>query len=198
MRVGIAMALVFLSSAAAAAPNADAVAVVETFHAALGRGDAKAAAALLADDAIIFEEGGAERSKAEYAAHHSPADAVFSQAVKSLTTRRSGDAAGEMAWVSSEGRTTGTYKATVTINLDPSKRYYVDGALVQTDGDDYAHVYISTVCIARSDTVHCGIRDWTDDKDLNTNEHLSNASRVTIALRTKGGRHRAEGTVYEL
>ena len=94
--------------------------------------------------------------------------------------------------------TTGTYKATVTINLDPSKRYYVDGALVQTDGDDYAHVYISTVCIARSDTVHCGIRDWTDDKDLNTNEHLSNASRVTIALRTKGGRHRAEGTVYEL
>ena len=51
-----------------------------------------------------------ERSKAEYAAHHLPADAVFSQAVKSLTTRRSGDAAGEMAWVSSEGRTTGTYK----------------------------------------------------------------------------------------
>jgi ketosteroid isomerase-like protein len=110
MRVGIAMALVFLSSAAAAAPNADAVAVVATFHAALARGDAKAAAALLADDAIIFEEGGAERSKAEYAAHHLPADAVFSQAVKSLTTRRSGDAAGEMAWVSSEGRTTGTYK----------------------------------------------------------------------------------------
>lgn len=83
---------------------------VDAFHAALSRGDAKAAEALLADDALIFEEGGAERSKAEYAARHLPADIAFSQVVASSLTRRSGAAEGALAWVSSEGRMSGTYK----------------------------------------------------------------------------------------
>lgn len=83
---------------------------VDAFHAALSRGDAKAAEALLADDALIFEEGGAERSKAEYAARHLPADIAFSQVVTSSLTRRSGAAEGALAWVSSEGRMSGTYK----------------------------------------------------------------------------------------
>ena len=85
-------------------------AVVDAFHAALRRGDARAAAALLADDALIFEEGGAERSKAEYAGQHLPADAAFSQVVSSTVTRRSGGANGTVAWIASEGRMTGTYK----------------------------------------------------------------------------------------
>jgi ketosteroid isomerase-like protein len=100
-----------LSAPAVAAPSAEAEAVVDRFHSALARGDTKAAAALLADDALIFEEGGAERSKAEYAAHHLPADAAFSQAVKSSTARRSSDASDGVAWVASEGRTKGTYKS---------------------------------------------------------------------------------------
>jgi ketosteroid isomerase-like protein len=83
---------------------------VDAFHAALSRGDAKAAEALLADDALIFEEGGAERSKAEYAAQHLPADIAFSHVVASNLTRRSGAAEGALAWVSSEGRMSGTYK----------------------------------------------------------------------------------------
>ena len=37
---------------------------VDAFHAALDRGDTRTAASLLADDALIFESGGAERSKA--------------------------------------------------------------------------------------------------------------------------------------
>ncbi|MGE5564466.1 MAG: nuclear transport factor 2 family protein [Bacillota bacterium] len=87
-----------------------AAAAVDAFHAALERGDTKAAAALLADDALIFESGEAERSKAEYAAHHLPADAEFSRAVSSVVTRRAGSSTGNIAWIASEGRTTGTWK----------------------------------------------------------------------------------------
>ena len=87
-----------------------AAATVDAFHAALQRGDTDAAAALLSDDALVFEEGGVERTKAEYAANHLPADAAFSRLVASAVTRRSGGFEGALAWVASEGRMTGTYK----------------------------------------------------------------------------------------
>ena len=87
-----------------------AAATVDAFHAALRRGDTRAAAALLSDDALIFESGGVERTKAEYAAHHLPADAEFSRAISSAVSRRTGASEGPVAWVSTEGRTTGTYK----------------------------------------------------------------------------------------
>lgn len=83
--------------------------VVDAFHAALDRGDT-AAAVLLADALVVFEGGEAERSKAEYAGHHLPADAVFPRAVGSQLTRRSGGASGDLAWVASEGRMRGRYK----------------------------------------------------------------------------------------
>ena len=96
--------------ASAVSPSASGAAVaVDAFHAALRRGDASAAAALLADDVLIFESGEVERSKAEYAAHHLGADAEFSRAVPSSPSRRAGDASGAMAWIASEGRTTGTF-----------------------------------------------------------------------------------------
>ena len=87
-----------------------AAATVDSFHAALRRGDTDAAAALLAADALIFEEGGAERSKAEYAAHHLPSDAAFSRAVPSSVTRRTGRSMGQLAWIATEGRMTGTFQ----------------------------------------------------------------------------------------
>ena len=77
----------------------EAVAVVDAFHAALKHGDTSAAAALLADDALIFESGGVERSKAEYAARHLPADAEFAQATSSVVTHRSGRSDGTLAWI---------------------------------------------------------------------------------------------------
>jgi ketosteroid isomerase-like protein len=76
----------------------------------LGRGDTRAAAALLADDALIFEEGSVERSKAEYVSHHLPADAAFSRVVSSTVTRRAGRSNGAVAWIATEGRIAGTYK----------------------------------------------------------------------------------------
>ncbi|HVF37195.1 MAG TPA: nuclear transport factor 2 family protein [Sphingomicrobium sp.] len=86
-----------------------AAATVDAFHAALRRGDTRSAAALLSDDVLIFEAGGVERSKAEYASHHLAADAAFTKAAPSVMTRRAGDASGSFAWVASEGRTTGSY-----------------------------------------------------------------------------------------
>ncbi len=88
----------------------EAAAVVDGFHAALGRGDTAAALQLLAADALIYEEGGAERSRQEYASHHLAADAAFSQAVTSTRSRRIGRAVGDMAWIASEGRTTGRFR----------------------------------------------------------------------------------------
>src|SRR5690606_29848204 len=49
---------------------AGAAEAVDAFHAALRAGDRDAALAVLAEDALIFEAGGAERSRAEYASHH--------------------------------------------------------------------------------------------------------------------------------
>ena len=67
------------------------------------------AAALLANDVLIFEGGGVERSRAEYESHHLSADAAFAKSVPSVLTRRSGQADRAMAWIASEGRITGSY-----------------------------------------------------------------------------------------
>lgn len=83
---------------------------VDAFHAALGRGDTAAALTLLSNDALIFEEGSAERSKTEYAAEHLGADAEFTAAVPSTSTSRAGSASGASAWIATEGRVTGTFK----------------------------------------------------------------------------------------
>jgi ketosteroid isomerase-like protein len=114
------LALAAPATAAAEAPPAEglpaaagpAAAVVDAFHAALRRGDTAAASALLSDDVLVFEEGRAERSKAEYSLRHLGADAAFSQAVRGEIGRRRGHSAGDMAWIATEGRTRGTYRGT--------------------------------------------------------------------------------------
>ena len=99
------------SATNALSPSArGAASTVDAFHAALRRGDTRAASAMLASDVLIFEGGGVERTKAEYEAHHLAADAAFTQAVPAVLTRRTGHALGPVAWIASEGRTTGTYK----------------------------------------------------------------------------------------
>jgi ketosteroid isomerase-like protein len=97
----------------AVAPSARAAAAaVDAFHAALRRGDTNAALALLADEALIFEDGRAERSKAEYALHHVGADSEYSKAVPAVATRRSGDSAGGIAWIATERRARGAFRGT--------------------------------------------------------------------------------------
>jgi len=102
---GHAPSLAVMSSEAQEAAKA-----VDAFHSKLTSGDGAAAAALLADDALIFESGRAERSRAEYASHHAGTDAAYAAAVPSKLTQRAGFIEGDTAWIVSESRATGTYK----------------------------------------------------------------------------------------
>ncbi len=86
---------------------AEAAAVVDRFHAALNAGDTTAAAALMSDEVLVLESGGAEHSKSVYAAHHLAADAAFQKAAQETQLRRVGDASGDLAWVATEGRVQG-------------------------------------------------------------------------------------------
>jgi ketosteroid isomerase-like protein len=88
----------------------DAAAVVDSFHAALTKGDRDAALAVMADEVGIFEQGWVERSKAEYASHHLASDSEFSKAVTSAQTARTGAIVGDLAYVATESKTTGRYK----------------------------------------------------------------------------------------
>lgn len=83
---------------------------VDAFHKALADDNSGQALALLADDVLIYESGGAETSKAEYASHHLDADMAFLKGVKQSVSARSAQASGDVAWVTSQGETTGTYK----------------------------------------------------------------------------------------
>lgn len=86
------------------------VRTVASFHDALHRGDIAAAEAQLSSDVLIFESGGVERSRAEYVSHHLPADAAFAKATTRTVTAQSAKAVGDLAWVATESRTTGTFK----------------------------------------------------------------------------------------
>jgi ketosteroid isomerase-like protein len=116
-----------------------AAAIVDAFHAALRRGDTTAAAALLWNDALIFEQGSAERSKAEYVAKHLPADAAFSKAVRYEMTRRAGHSDGTLAWIASEGRTRGAYKG------NPVDRITMETMVLRRMGSTWriAHIHWS-------------------------------------------------------
>ncbi|MDP3495767.1 MAG: nuclear transport factor 2 family protein [Hyphomonadaceae bacterium] len=99
------------ASAAVMSPETlEAAKAVDAFHAALSTGDGGGAAAMLVDDALIFESGRAERSRAEYASHHAGADAAYAAAVPSKLTQRTGYVEGGTAWIVSESRATGKYQ----------------------------------------------------------------------------------------
>lgn len=85
----------------------DAAATIDAFHAALKAGDGDRAAALMSEDAMVFEAGGAERSKAAYAAEHLAADIKFERDATASIRQRVGAAAGGIAWIATEGRVQG-------------------------------------------------------------------------------------------
>lgn len=122
-----------VSVSAAARP---AVAVVDAFHQALARGDTKAALSNLAEGALIFESGRVERGREEYASHHLMADAAFSKAVSSKVLRRTADVVGSMAWIASEGRTTGTF------SNQPVDRKTVETMVLRRTGSKWKIVHV--------------------------------------------------------
>jgi ketosteroid isomerase-like protein len=113
-RTLVAAALLAVQTIPAGAQSANkdasaATSTVRAYHEALASGDTKAAARLLADDAIIME-GGNRETLAEYRAHHLAADMEFAQAVRTVHSNTAANASGDVAWVSSTSLTTGTYK----------------------------------------------------------------------------------------
>lgn len=97
---------------AAAGDSADVVRVAGQFHEALTRGDSAAVLALLANDAVILEAGGKE-SRAEYRAHHLPADMAFAAAVPRRAGPLQVTVAGDVAWVASTSESAGTFDGRV-------------------------------------------------------------------------------------
>ena len=91
----------------AAAEASTPQAAVDAFQAALQSGDAAAAERWLAADVLIFEGGGAERSRAEYASHHLKGDMAFMQQVEIEPLKRASGGNATDAWVMSESRIRG-------------------------------------------------------------------------------------------
>ena len=82
---------------------------VETFHRAIRTGDAAAASAVLAPDAMIFEQGGVEQNRAQYMSGHFAEDAAYGKAVREEIVARQSHAEGSFAWVVTQGRATGAW-----------------------------------------------------------------------------------------
>lgn len=89
-------------AAAADAGTAAAVAVVDRFSTALQKGDLVTAGALLADDVLILESGGAERSRDEYLGHHAKGDAEFLKSAHVQRLRQTARVEGVLAWIGTE------------------------------------------------------------------------------------------------
>ncbi len=124
------------AAATVASSAGPAAAVVDAFHTALQRGDTNAAQSHLADDALIYESGGFERGKQEYASHHLGADAAFAQAVPGKVMQRAGETAGDIAWIATEGRTSGTYKGKAV------DRITTETMILQRQGEAWKIVHI--------------------------------------------------------
>ncbi|MBA3564787.1 MAG: c-type cytochrome [Gammaproteobacteria bacterium] len=90
------------SSAADSAP----VQTVARFFEALTTGNTGQVQTLLAPDVLIFEGGGVEHSREEYASHHMQSDAAFLRGASHRLISRAEGASGELAWVATEARIT--------------------------------------------------------------------------------------------
>jgi len=102
--------LMTVVSVAAARDALDPAGTADALDYAIAHGDEAQVKALLAPDVLIYESGGQESSRDEYAAHHMKADMAFTAHVQRKVLDRRQGSAGELAWVATRSRVTGTYK----------------------------------------------------------------------------------------
>ncbi len=88
------------------------------------------------DVLVVYESGHVERSKAEYVRGHLPSDLAFSRAVPGVTTLSQTFTRGDMAWVITEGRTTGTYEG------KPVDRITTETLVLRLDAGGWRIVHI--------------------------------------------------------
>jgi mono/diheme cytochrome c family protein/ketosteroid isomerase-like protein len=127
------------ASAALPAPAAGAAAAVDRFQQLLAQGDTKGAAELLDAMVLIYEGGGAEKSREEYASHHLSADAKFLKGAKVRVLSRSGNAVGDLAWVATESEIT-------TAGSAPTKLLTTETMVLKRDASGWrvAHIHWSS------------------------------------------------------
>ena len=91
-------------------PRDGPVFTLNSFHAALNSGDEQTVMAVLSPDVLIFESGGAELSRAEYASHHMKSDMAFLAQMGHEEISQAASEQGDTAWIVTESRIYGRYK----------------------------------------------------------------------------------------
>lgn len=79
---------------------------VDSFQKRLAQGDTNGAAQLLDPSVLIYEGGGAETSRDEYASDHLKSDAEFLKDAEVRQLSRTGNGLGDFAWVATESELT--------------------------------------------------------------------------------------------
>lgn len=104
------MFLICMAVPAAAADSADPVATAQAFSAALTARDETTVKTLLAPDVLIYESGGQETSRDEYAGQHMKDDMEFMANAKVQVLDSKHDIGHDRAWVATRSRVTAKYK----------------------------------------------------------------------------------------
>ena len=94
------------------AQSLDPAQTADAFHAALVSGDKGFVASVLAEDVVILESGHAQKSRAEYMSGHMISDMAFLAGIDRELLDRNASEAGDLAWVITHSRMTGTYNDT--------------------------------------------------------------------------------------
>jgi hypothetical protein len=109
---------------------------VAAFHDALASGKPEQASALLSPEIQIYESGYVERSRAEYAGHHLPADIAFAKATSNKVLKQTERVDGKLAVVMQETETTGKYKGN-KVHL-----FGTETALLEKQGEQWIITHI--------------------------------------------------------
>lgn len=106
----VSLSVLVPSTIQAGEASTEAIETVRAVHQALAAQEKEQVLALLSPEVLIFESGGAELSRAEYASHHLGADMEFSAAtVRKVTDQETGQKE-DLAWVLTRSQTTGSFR----------------------------------------------------------------------------------------
>ena len=106
----------------------DAIAVAHKFRQSLSRSEGDVALSTLAEDVLIYEQGGVERSRTEYASHHLAADMAFLADLETEIEQQRVFADDDLVIVASEIRQHGVYKGTETDRVTTETLVLAKGA----------------------------------------------------------------------
>jgi ketosteroid isomerase-like protein len=133
-------------AASSGVPTRDAVTTAAMFATALTKGDEITVKGLLAEDVVIYESGGQESSREEYAAHHMKADMAFLAGSKIEILDRKHGESGDLAWVLTRSRISGAHDG------KPFDLYSTESLVLKRAAGAWkiVHIHWSSQPVARS------------------------------------------------